>query len=1094
MEDGPGGSSSQEREQRVDEAIATYLARADAGRPADRQAWLASYPDLTPELEEFLADQDRFNSLVRPQRPGALSDLMPVAVESPAAIGTDGDLATAEFTPEVVEGIGARSRSFGPYELLGKIGEGGQGVVFKARQNSPHRIVALKLIRSGPLASTEEIRRFRDEADAAAELDHAHIVPIYHVSEHEGQWYFSMRFMEGGSLARRLSHYSNHPPEAAALMVRVARAVQHAHRHGILHRDLKPSNILFDAEGEPHVTDFGLAKRVTSDEEQTLSGVIVGTAQYMAPEQALGRKGVVTTASDVYGLGAILYTMLAGRPPFQGDSWVEILEQVKIREPELPSASNRKVNRDLETICLTCLQKDPQRRYESTEALAQDLERWLAGEPIRARRTGAWERTIKWVQRRPAIAALLGTIILVAGLGFVGVAWQLRETQWWLAEANLTNYHNRIALANEAWSDNNFGRAAELLAGCPRNQRGWEWYYLMGLRQTAPVRFPAHDGAVYSVAFSPDGRYLASASADRTIQIRDLAAGGAIQTLTGHEDTVRCVAFSPLGDRLASASWDGKIKIWDIGAGHLVHDLVGHAGRVISVGYSPDRKHLASAGEDGLVRIWNVETGQPVGKPMVHGDIVLSVAYSPDGQRIASASDDGVVKLWGAAAAQPILTAPEKIEIPRGVAFSPDGMHLALACGDGVIRVLDTATGRVIDKSRSAHTDGIRGVAYGPEGTRLASVSGDGAVKLWNAATWQEAITLHTDRNLLARTVAFGPAPDCVRLAAAYEDGTIRVWQAPSDTSRYDARRVLTAHRGVVYGVAYSLDGQQIASASGDRTVRIWQAATGREVFVLSEHLSQVYTVACSPDGKHLASAGADKVIRIWDGTTGRLVQTLSGHTDDVWCLAYSRDGRLASVGGSGIVRLWDATTGRAIRTIAAGDLTVWCAAFSPDGNRLLLGCGGGNIQVWDTIADQPKPLLAWKGHERNIYGLTLSPDGQRIASAGEDGTIRTWDAQTGRSRMAWVLSSRCDGVAFSPDGRYLAAAIGDGTIKVWDAGTDRQEPVLVLYGHTSRVLWVAFSPDGKSLASAGFDASVRVWDTTGWSQRHGNPTAVSGR
>jgi WD40 repeat protein/tRNA A-37 threonylcarbamoyl transferase component Bud32 len=1094
MADGPGGSPSQQREQRVDEAIATYLAGADAGRPPDRQAWLASFPDLAPELEEFLADQDRFNSLVRPQAPEAPSVFLAINSDFPAALGTDGDLATAEFIPEDVESVGAGSRSFGPYELLGKIGEGGQGVVFKAREDTPHRIVALKLIRSGPLASNEEIRRFRDEADAAAELDHAHIVPIYHVSEHRGQWYFSMRFMEGGSLARRLSHYSTHPREAAALMVRVARAVQHAHRHGILHRDLKPSNILFDAEGQPYVTDFGLAKRVTPDAEATVSGVIVGTAQYMAPEQALGKKGVVTTASDVYGLGAILYSMLAGQPPFRGDSWVEILEQVKIREPELPSARNRKVSRDLETICLTCLRKDPQRRYESAEALAEDLERWLAGEPIRARRTGAWERTIKWVQRRPAIAGLLGTVILVAALGFISVAWQLRQTKRLFAEADLTNYLNRIALANEAWSSNNFGRAAELLAGCPGKQRDWEWYYLMGLRQTAPVRFQGHAGTVYSVAFSPDGRYLASAGADWMIQVRDLASGGTIQTLTGHEDTVRCVAFSPLGSCLASASWDGKVKIWDIAAGHLVHDLVGHAGRVISAAYSPDGKRLASAGADGSVRIWDVETGELVGEPMVHGDTVLSIAYSPDGQRIASASDDGVVKLWDAAAARPILTAPENIEIPRGMAFSPDGLHLALACGDGVIRVLDTETGRVVLRSRSAHTDAVRGVAYGPEGTRLASVGGDGAVKVWNAATGQEAITLHADRNLLARSVAFGPARDPVRLAVAYDDGTIGVWQAPRDTSRCDALRVLTGHEGVVYGAAYSLDGQHIATASGDRTIRIWEAATGRERFVLKGHLSQVYSVAWSPDGKHLASAGADKVIRIWDATAGGPVRTLPGHADDIWCVAYSRDGRLASVDGKGIVRLWDATTGRAIRTIAAEDLGVWSAAFSPDGNRLLLGCGGGIIQIWDTIAEERKPLLAWKGHERNVYGVTFSPDGQRIASAGEEGTIRIWDAQTGRAGTSCVFSSRCDGVAFSPDGKLLAAAIGDGTIKVWDVGTDRQELRLVLYGHTSRVLCVAFSPDGRCLVSAGFDASVRVWDTTGWSHRHGDPAPGSGR
>ncbi len=315
------------------------------------------------------------------------------------------------------------------YEILEELGRGGMGVVFRARQIELDRIVALKTIRPDCSASEDERRRFRIEAEAAAALDHPNIVPIFEVGEHRGWHFYSMKLVEGGCLARRLAEGLLAPSAAAGLVAQAARAVAAAHRQGILHRDLKPANILIDADGRLHLTDFGLAKRIESDSGLTRSGAVVGTPSYMSPEQASGRTRALTTATDVYSLGAILYQTLTGRPPFRGDSVMDTLDQVRRCEPARPRTFRPGLDRDLETICLKCLEKDPARRYRSADALGDDLDRWLRNEPIAARPTTIWRCAVKWARRRPAVAALTGLVVTVASVGLAGVV-----TQWRRAE------------------------------------------------------------------------------------------------------------------------------------------------------------------------------------------------------------------------------------------------------------------------------------------------------------------------------------------------------------------------------------------------------------------------------------------------------------------------------------------------------------------------------------------------------------------------------------------------------------------------------------------------------------------------------------
>jgi tRNA A-37 threonylcarbamoyl transferase component Bud32 len=395
------------REQRLQAVLAAFLEADQAGQAPDRQQVLAEHPDLAPDLASFFADHDRVKVMAhsRPAAPG---------VGSPEGITCAPDGPAPAAMP-----LGTL-RYFGDYELLEEIARGGMGIVYKARQISLNRTVAVKMILTGQLASEADVQRFRIEAEAAAGLDHPNIVPIYEVGEHQGQHYFSMKFIDGGSLGEHLPRLRQDPRAAARLLAAVARAVHHAHQRGILHRDLKPGNVLLDGQGQPHVTDFGLARRMNTQVSLSPSGAVVGTPSYMPPEQAAGRKGL-TVAADVYSLGAILYEILTGRPPFAAETPLDTLLLVLEKEPEPPRALNPAVDADLETICLKCLQKEPAGRYESAAALAEDLERWLKGEPIQARASSVLERVVKWARRQPAIAGLWGAIAVLSLAGVVSL-------------------------------------------------------------------------------------------------------------------------------------------------------------------------------------------------------------------------------------------------------------------------------------------------------------------------------------------------------------------------------------------------------------------------------------------------------------------------------------------------------------------------------------------------------------------------------------------------------------------------------------------------------------------------------------------------
>src|SRR5262245_303693 len=503
----------------VDEVLADYLEAARAGRAPDRRELLARHPEIGSELQSFFADHDLVRDLAEPLR-------LDAAARTPSP---GGDLAV--ICPDSLP------RRFGDYEILQEIARAGMGIVYRARQVSLDRVVALKMVQPGG-QEPEDLQRFlHTEARAVAGLDHPHIVPVYDFGTCEGRPFFSMKLIEGGSLDRHLARFAGDPKAAARLLATAARAVHHAHQRGLLHRDLKPANILLDTEGRPLVADFGLARRVEGGSGQTQEGAIVGTPSYMAPEQAAAEP-VLTTAVDVYGLGAILYELLTGRPPLRAARVLATLVAVRTQEPVRPRVLAPKTERDLETICLKCLEKDPAKRYGSAEALADDLERWLRGVPIRARHAPAWERTVKWARRKPALAAMLAGMVLVGAAGLTGVLWQWRQTEdarrdaqekgdahkraW--EEAVRTLHYNRLVLGHREWHANNVDRTLAQLELCPEELRHWEWHYLCRLCHAD--LFPGCDADA-----SPDRRRVLVFAPRGAVTVRDVVTGDELATV-----------------------------------------------------------------------------------------------------------------------------------------------------------------------------------------------------------------------------------------------------------------------------------------------------------------------------------------------------------------------------------------------------------------------------------------------------------------------------------------------------------------------------------------------------------------------------------
>jgi WD40 repeat protein len=1074
-----------ERDQRFSEVLVACLEAVDNKNGPGIGQLLAQHPEFAAEIEQFLAAEEQVDRWAAPLR-----DL------------TGGMAATTEVSEATIEtpcaptAAGA-ALSFGDYELLGEIGSGGMGRVHKARQRSLDRLVAVKRVRASQIGSEAEVQRFRNEAQILACLEHPHIVAIHEVGEHEGQVYFSMQLVEGGSLDRHLPRVQADPRLAARLVAVIARAVHHAHQRGVLHRDLKPSNILLDGEGQPHVTDFGLAKQVAADSGLTQSGAIVGTPGYMAPEQAGGRAGAVTTAVDVYGLGAILYALLTGRPPFHGETVLDTLAQVREHEPARPSTRNARVPRDLEAVCLKCLEKEPARRYRSAELVAEDLDRWLAGEPVQVRPARAWERGLRWGRRHPSLVALVvvSFLALLAVVG-AGVGWwysgqlsaALTEADRQRAEADRqraraedleasVRYARDVNTAHQAWHDAHLKGMARLLDAWqptseqPADRRGWEWYYLRGLLGRHRLAFQAHAQRIAGMAFSPDGRFLATAGLDSKVKVWDAKTGSPLHTLTGHTGEVLCVVFRADGV-LASSGKDATVRLWNVESGQPVRIVpLPVADWLRMVAFSPDGQRLAATSHGGGVWMWSTSTWQRVAFAGRHRGAVHSVAFTPDSRRLVSAAIDtldGQVRLWDLASGKEAHRFKGHAQTVTCAVLGPDGRTLATGSEDQTVRLWDVDSGGLLHELRG-HTHWPVHVAFRPDGRLLASASYDSTVKLWEVDTGRERFTLRGQKDGLVG-VAF--SPDGQRVASCSARGTVMLWDV---TGGPPEARLLAGHTSTVWDIAFDREGRRLVSAGNEGTAKLWDMAGKRVLRTFGGQRVRVFRVALRPDGRQLAVGGADGAVRLYDTDTGQPMAPRPGHRGWIECLAFRPDGRqLASASRDHTLKLWDPQTGREIRSLDGHSGPVHAVAYSADGRRLV--SAGGDDAIVLRSPDTGEMLASFRGSQNGVTCVAFSADGETLATGGEDGSVKLWDIATGQSfRLLQAHTGGVVAVAFHPAGRRLVTAGDDRTIKLWDVASGQE--TLSLRGHPLGLARALFSPDGRLLASVGGDPLIRLWE-----------------